>query len=98
MIFALFGMIPHKYFGKQFKQSGYKGSLYVGNFAYRSLDEFQSGYKTITESKNSVFNEITKDLYFLGCAIKHKQNMIKGSVVTLLLGLFSAGIYTYFQI
>lgn len=98
MIFALFGMMPHKYYGKKFKQSGYNGNLYAGNFADRSLDEFQSAYKTITENKTSVFNELTKDLYFLGCAIKHKQNMIKGSVITLLLGLFSAGIYTYFQI
>jgi len=96
-MFALFGMMPHKYFGKKFRQSGYKGSLYAGNFAENTLAEFQSEYMRITESGKTVFDEITKDIYFLGRAIKHKQDMIRGSVITLLLGLLISGIYTYVQ-
>jgi len=98
MIFALFGMMPHKYFGRKFGQSGYKGSLYAGNFANFSLDEFQSDCSRMIENEQTIFDEITKDIYFLGCAIKHKQNMIKGSVISLLLGLCLAGVYTYFKI
>ena len=97
MTFALFGMMPHKYFGKKFNQSGYKGSLYAGNFANQSLSEFQSEYKRITKNGQSVFDEITKDIYFLGRDIKHKQNMIKGSVMALLIGLLFSGAYAYFQ-
>ena len=97
MIFALFSMVPHTYFGKKFKQSGYKGSLYAGNFANYSLEEFQSEYVRITENEQSVFEEITKDIYFLGRAIKYKQNMIKGSVGALLFGLVFSGLFTYFQ-
>lgn len=96
MIFALLSMVPHKYSGKKFKKSGYKGSLYAGNFADQSLIEFQSEYKRITDDGNTIFDEITKDIYFLGNAIKYKQRMIKGSVAALLLGLFFAGIYAYF--
>lgn len=97
MIFALLSMIPHKYSGKKFDQSDYKGSLYAGNFTDWTLDEFQSEYQKITENGKTVFDEITKDVYFLGCAIKYKQRLIKVSVGILLLGLILSGLYTYFK-
>ena len=97
MIFALVGMLPHKYLGKKYKQSGYKGSLYAGNFASKSLAEFQSDFKRITENGKSVFDEITTDIYFLGLAIKRKQTMIKGAVISLIIGLIWSVIYTAIQ-
>lgn len=97
MIIALLSMLPHKYFGKKFKTSEYTGSLYAGNFANLSLTEFQSEYSRITESAETIFEEVTKDLYFLGCVIKNKQNFIMASVSVLIFGLFSAGVYTFFS-
>lgn len=97
MIIALISMLPHKYLGKKFEISEYSGSLYAGNFADLSLTEFQSEYQRITESAETIFEEVTKDLYFLGCVIKYKQNFIRGSVGVLILGLLFAGIYTFFS-
>jgi len=98
MIIALLSMLPHKYLGKKFNRSAYTGSLYAGNFANLSLEEFQSEYSRITESVETIFNEVTKDLYFLGCIIKNKQNLIIGSVGTLILGLFLAAMYAFFSL
>lgn len=97
MIFALVGMLPHKYLGKQYKQSGYNGSLYAGNFASKSLTEFKSEFKRITKNGKTVFDEITTDIYFLGLAIKRKQTMIKGAVISLIIGLIWSVIYTAIQ-
>ena len=97
MIFALVGMFPHKYLGKKYKQSGYNGSLYAGNFASKSLTEFKSEFKRITVNGKTVFDEITTDIYFLGLAIKRKQTMIKGAVISLIIGLIWSLIYTAIQ-
>lgn len=97
MIIALLSMLPHKYLGKKFETSEYTGSLYAGNFANLSLIEFQAEYKRITESAETIFEEVTKDLYFLGCIIKNKQNLIRGSVGVLILGLLFATVYTFFS-
>ncbi|MBT8181138.1 MAG: hypothetical protein KJO53_06065 [Eudoraea sp.] len=97
MIFALVGMLPHKYLGKKYKQSGYSGSLYAGNFASKSLKEFQSEFKRITKNGKTVIDEITIDIYFLGLAIKRKQTMIKGAVISLIIGLIWSVIYTAIQ-
>ncbi|AUC81493.1 Pycsar system effector family protein [Lacinutrix sp. Bg11-31] len=97
MLFALVGMLPHKYYGKKYRQSGYNGSLYAGNFASMSLFEFKTEFTRITENGKTVYDEITTDLYFLGRAIKHKQTMIKGAVFTLILGLVWSVIYTVFK-
>ena len=98
MIIALLSMLPHKYLGRKFNRSAYTGSLYAGNFANLSLEEFQSEYSRITESADTIFSEVTKDLYFLGCIIKKKQHLIIGSVGTLILGLFLAGMYAFFSL
>jgi len=97
MIFALLSMIPHQYSSIKFKQSNYKGSLYAGNFADCTLNGFQSEYQRITEYGNTVFEEITKDIYFLEFAIKCKQRLTKESAGLLLLGLVLAGVYTFFK-
>ncbi|BFP40790.1 hypothetical protein FGF1_16350 [Flavobacteriaceae bacterium GF1] len=94
MIIALVGMLPHKYVGKTYKQSGYQGNLYAGNFADKSLPEFQSQFKNITKNGETVFDELTTDIYFLGLAVKRKQTMIKLAVIALILGLIWSVIYT----
>ncbi len=94
MAFALIGMLPHKYAGKKYKQSGYNGSLYAGNFADKTLSEFRSEFENITKNGKRIYDEITSDIYFLGLAVKRKQTMITLAVITLVLGLIWSVIYT----
>ena len=56
-----------------------------------------SEFKRITENANSIYEEMTDDLYFLGAAIQRKQRMIYASVgalLLLLLGLAWTTIFT----
>ena len=93
MIFALLAMLPHKYLGRKFKKSGYKGSLYAANFVKLSFDEFKNEFQRIISNGNSVYNEMVEDLYFLGVVIQRKQKMVIFSVVVFLIGLASTFIY-----
>ncbi|NJK84511.1 MAG: hypothetical protein HC912_12690, partial [Saprospiraceae bacterium] len=58
MIFALISMLPHKYIGKGFKKSKYKGTLYAGNFAAMSLDSFKMEFERIMLNGGEVYNEM----------------------------------------
>lgn len=66
MIFVLFSMLPYRYFGYSFKKSGYKGTLYVENFAKLSLEEFKVEFEHIILKGQYVYDEMIADLYFLG--------------------------------
>jgi len=90
MVFALLSMLPHRYWGRKFKRSGYKGSLYAANFARQSLPEFQAEFKRIMTNGESVYEEMVKDLYFLGKSVDIKQKLLIASVIVFLIGLVSA--------
>ncbi|QRM90623.1 hypothetical protein FG167_15725 [Lacinutrix sp. WUR7] len=94
MVFALFSMLPHRYLGKSFKISGYKGTLYAGNFSKQSLVEFKQEFERIMNSGNSIYNELIDDLYFLGLVISKKQRLLYYSVLVFLIGLMTTIIYT----
>ncbi|MEM6394736.1 MAG: Pycsar system effector family protein [Bacteroidota bacterium] len=94
MIFALFSMLPHRYIGKKFKKSGYKGSLYASNFARLSLSDFQKEFQRIMTNGETVYDEMIKDLYFLGRSVRIKQRLLIISVGVFLIGLVSMIIYT----
>ncbi len=93
MIFALISMLPHKYFGSMYKGSDYNGSLYAANFSKHSLEEFQSEFDRIMINGKSVYDEMIKDLYFLGRTINGKQKMLLLSFLFFLLGLIAATSY-----
>ncbi len=93
MVFALIGMLPHRYIGRMFQKSDYKGSLYAGNFASLSLEEFQAEFSRIMDSGNNVYDEMIKDLYFLGKAIAVKQKLLLISFAIFMVGLISGIIY-----
>ena len=97
MIFALFSMLPYRYFGTSFKKSGYKGTLYAENFAKLSLSEFRAEFERIMEKGRNVYDEMITDLYFLGKIIALKQRLLFISVIVFLIGLISAIIYTLFK-
>ncbi|MBZ0327984.1 MAG: DUF5706 domain-containing protein [Altibacter sp.] len=94
MVFALFSMLPHRYFGRAFKKSGYKGVLYAENFSSLSLEEFKSEFKRIMETGHTIYEEMIDDLYFLGKTIALKQKILVLSVVIFLVGLVTAIIYS----
>ncbi len=98
VILALIAMLPHRYRGKEFKNSAYKGSLYAGNFAKQALEHFREDFKNTTQNKNTIFDALTLDLYFLGKTIAYKQKVLFASVAALILGLVTACLYVYFKL
>jgi hypothetical protein len=93
MIFATMSMLPHKYLGKKFNDSTYKGSLYAGNFTGTSHAEFKKEFERIIATGYSVYNEMIDDLYFLGTVIQKKQKMIIFSVFIFITGLIASIIF-----
>jgi len=87
MIFALFSMLPHRYLGKSFNTSGYKGTLYAANFSKQSLEEFKNEFQRIMKNGSNIYDELINDLYFLGKIINKKQQLLTLSVMTFLGGL-----------
>jgi hypothetical protein len=94
MIFALFSMLPYRYFGSAYKKSGYKGTLYAENFAKLSLSEFKVEFERIMMKGQSIYDEMIADLYFLGKSIARKQRLLYISVIIFLIGLASAIVYS----
>lgn len=93
MVFALFSMLPHLYFGKSFNRSGYKGALYAENFSRESLDDFKKEFERIMSKGQNIYDEMIGDLYFLGKVISIKQRILTLSVVIFLIGLVATIIY-----
>lgn len=93
MVFALFSMLPHRYFGKSFNKSGYKGALYAENFSRGSLEEFKKEFERIMSKGQNIYDEMIGDLYFLGKVISIKQRILTLSVVIFLIGLVATIIY-----
>lgn len=98
MIFALISMLPHKYIGRTYNKSGYKGSLYAGNYAKASLEDFEKEFERIMDNGKNIYTEMIKDLYFLGKSVYIKQKLLLFSVAVFLLGLISSIIYYNFHI
>jgi hypothetical protein len=93
MVFALFSMLPHRYFGKSFNKSGYKGALYAENFSRGSLEEFKKEFERIMSKGQNIYDEMIGDLYFLGKVISIKQRILTLSVVIFLIGLVATIVY-----
>lgn len=94
MIFAIFSMLPHRYIGKEFRASSYKGTLYADNFANQSLVEFKEELNRIMESGQNTYDEMVVDLYFLGKAIAKKQRLLLISSGILLIGIIATIAYS----
>lgn len=94
MVFALFSMLPHRYLGRSFKKSDYKGTLYANNFSKQTLPEFKQEFGRIMGNGNAIYNELINDLYFLGLVISKKQRLIFYSVFVFLTGLIATIAYT----
>lgn len=88
MVFAITSMLPHRYIGKTFRKSGYKGTLYAENFSNQTLSEFKREFDRIMSTGKTVYDELITDLYFLGKTITIKQRILLLSVIVFMLGLF----------
>lgn len=97
MVFALFGMLPHRYLGRNYKKSGYKGTLYAESFSKQTLSEFKQEFERIMHTGNSIYDELINDIYFLGLVISKKQKLLLYSVMVFLLGLITTIIYVVFS-
>ncbi len=93
MLFAIISMLPHKYIGRMFSKSEYRGSLYAGNFSSLTLEEFKSEFERIMSSGRNIYDEMLTDLYFLGRVITGKQRMLMLSVVVFIIGLVWVIVY-----
>jgi hypothetical protein len=89
MVFAIASMLPHRYIGKSFRKSGYKGTLYAENFSNQTLTEFKEEFDRIMSTGKTVYDELITDLYFLGKTITIKQRILLFSVIIFMLGLIS---------
>lgn len=90
MIFSLISMLPCLYFGKVFRNSGYKGTLYAQNFSKLSLDEFKNEFSRIMKIGRNTYDEMITDLYFLGRCISYKQKLLYLAAIIFLIGLITA--------
>lgn len=97
MIFALLAMLPHKYASYVKSDAGYKGSLYGNNFSKLSLEEYKKEMKRIIANGNTVYDEMTMDLYFLGKTISKKQRLVFISVGFFLFGLIGSLLLTFYH-
>jgi len=97
MIFALLAMLPHKYDSYVKSTDGYKGSLYGNNFSKLSLEEYKVEMQRIIDNGNTVYEEMTMDLYFLGKTISKKQRLIFISVGLFLFGLIGSLLLTFYH-
>lgn len=97
MIFALLAMLPHKYASYVKANSDYKGSLYGSNFSKMTLDEYKDEMNRIIANGNTVYEEMTMDLYFLGKTISKKQRLVFISVAFFLFGLIGSLLLTFYH-
>lgn len=87
MVFAILSMLPHRYLGKGFKKSGYKGTLYAGSFSSHSLEEFRAEFDRILKKGQNIYDEMINDLYFLGRVIATRQKLLLLSFAVFLVGI-----------
>ncbi len=94
MVFAILSMLPHRYFGKNFEKSGYKGTLYAESFSTQTLEEFRAEFDRIMKKGQNIYDEMIDDLYFLGKIIAKKQKLLIWSSAIFLVGIISTIAYS----
>jgi hypothetical protein len=96
MIFALLAMLPHKYSSLK-SSDDYKGSLYGSNISKLSIEEYKEEMQRILNSGNTIYEEMTMDLYYIGKTISKKQRFIFISVGFFLFGLIGSVLLTFYH-
>lgn len=75
--------------------------LFFGNFTKLTLEEFQKGIHEIMRDKNSLYTNMTTDIYYLGEVLDRKYKILRISYTIFMVGLvltvisFAVAVLTY---
>lgn len=77
-------------------------ALFFGNFAYMDLKDFIKSMRTLTKSKDLLYDNMTIDIYYLGQVLTKKYRLLRYSYNIFMIGLIIAvvafiGIFIYTQ-
>ena len=61
--------------------------LFFGNFTRLELEDFQSGMHDIMRDKNTLYNNMITDIYYLGEVLKRKYALLRVSYTIFMIGL-----------
>jgi predicted metal-dependent HD superfamily phosphohydrolase len=61
--------------------------LFFGNFTRLDLEDFQSGMHDIMRDKNTLYNNMITDIYYLGEVLKRKYALLRVSYTIFMIGL-----------
>ncbi len=61
--------------------------LFFGNFTNLPLEDFQSGMHDIMRDKDSLYNNMITDIYYLGVVLERKYKILRISYTIFMVGL-----------
>jgi hypothetical protein len=61
--------------------------LFFGNFHTMELNDFKSKLKNIIKNKESIYDSLTMDLYYLGKVLQHKYTLLRWTYTIFLVGV-----------
>lgn len=61
--------------------------LFFGNFHKMKLEEFEWGIDYLIEHEDSLYNSLTKDLYFLGLVLERKYRLLRITYNVFMIGI-----------
>jgi len=64
-----------------------KSILFFGNFYMKSLDEYISDMKSLLTSRNSIYEQLTIDIYYNGLVLNRKYAMLSVAYKLLMIGI-----------
>lgn len=73
--------------------------LFFGNFQKMSLQDFEWGIDYLMENEDTLYNSLTKDLYYLGLVLNRKYKLLRITYTVFMFGIIisaAAFIYSYF--
>ncbi|QDO94056.1 HD domain-containing protein [Formosa sediminum] len=61
--------------------------LFFGNFYKMSLEDFEWGVDYLIENEETLYNSLTKDLYFLGLVLERKYRLLRLTYTVFMVGI-----------
>ncbi|MGJ5642160.1 Pycsar system effector family protein [Formosa sp. S-31] len=61
--------------------------LFFGNFYKMSLQDFEWGIDYLIENEDTLYNSLTKDLYFLGLVLERKYRLLRITYTVFMIGI-----------
>ena len=73
--------------------------LFFGNFSKMSLKDFEWGIDYLMDNEDTLYNSLTKDLYYLGLVLNRKYKLLRITYTVFMFGIIisaAAFIYSYY--